>query len=102
MKLPAFWRWKEFNLGLIAFLRKLYYHKIMKEIAPGITIDPKIRFGKPVIKGTRVPVDLIVGKIAGGMTIDEVAKEYDLKREQILAALRYAAEIVKKENLIYV
>jgi len=74
----------------------------VKEIAPRITIDPKIRFGKPVIKGTRVPVDLIVGKIAGGMTIEEVAKEYDLKREDILAALRYAAEIVKKENLIYV
>ena len=74
----------------------------MKEIAPGIVIDPKIRFGKPVIKGTRVPVDLILGKIAGGMTIDEVAREYDLKKKQILAALRYAAQVIKKENLIYV
>jgi uncharacterized protein (DUF433 family) len=74
----------------------------MKEIAPGIVIDPKIRFGKPVIKGTRVPVDLILGKIAGGMTIDEVAKEYDLKKKQILDALRYAAQLIKKENLIYV
>ena len=74
----------------------------MKEIAPRIVIDPKVRFGKPVIKGTRVPVDLIVGKIAGGMTIEEVAKEYDLKREDILAALRYTAQIIKKENLIYV
>jgi len=74
----------------------------MKEIAPKIVIDPKIRFGKPVIKGTRVPVDLIVGKIAGGMTIEDVAKEYDLKREDILAVLRYAAQIIKKENLIYV
>ena len=60
----------------------------MKEIAPKIVIDPKIRFGKPVIKGTRVPVDLIIGKIAGGMTIEAVAKEYDLKRKDILAALR--------------
>jgi len=74
----------------------------MREVAPRIIIDPKIRFGKPVIKGTRVPVDLIVGKIAGGMTIEEIAKEYGLKREDILAALRYAAQIVKKENLIYV
>jgi len=74
----------------------------MKEIAPRIIIDPKIRFGKPVIKGTRVPVDLIIGKIAGGMTIEEVAKEYDLKREDILAALRYAAEVIRKENLVYV
>lgn len=74
----------------------------MKEIAPKIVVDPKIRFGKPVIKGTRVPVDLIIGKIAGGMTIEAVAKEYDLKRKDILAALRYAAQLVKKENLIYV
>ena len=74
----------------------------MKEIAPRIVIDPNIRFGKPVIKGTRVPVDLILGKIAGGMTIDEVAREYDLKKEDVLAALRYAAQIIKKESLIYV
>ena len=38
------------------------------EIAPRITVDEKIRFGKPVIKGTRVPIDLILGKLAGGMT----------------------------------
>ena len=73
----------------------------MKEIAPVITIDRKIRFGKPVIKGTRVPVDLIVGKIAGGMTVKEVADEYDLTKANIFAALRYAAEVVKKENLMY-
>lgn len=40
------------------------------EIAPRITIDEKIRFGKPVIKGTRVPVDLILGKLGGGMTYE--------------------------------
>ncbi|MDA8336149.1 MAG: DUF433 domain-containing protein [Peptococcaceae bacterium] len=38
----------------------------MKEIMPGITIDPGIRGGKPVLSGTRVPVDLILGKLAGG------------------------------------
>ena len=73
-----------------------------KEIAPRIVITPKVRFGKPVIKGTRVPVDLIVGKIAGGMTIEKVCKEYDLEKEDIFAALRYAAQLVKKETLIYV
>ena len=86
---------------MTAALEKLIIN-CMKEIAPGIVVDPKIRFGKPVIKGTRVPVDLILGKIAGGMTIDEVAKEYDLKKKQILDALRYAAQLIKKENLIYV
>lgn len=73
----------------------------MMEIAPGITIDPQVRFGKPVIKGTRVPVDLIVGKIAGGMAIAEVAKEYDLDEKDIFAALGYAAQVVKEENLVY-
>ena len=57
------------------------------------------RFGKPVIKGTRVPVDLVVGKLASGMTIEQVAEEYDLAREDVLAALRYAAEAVAGEQV---
>lgn len=57
----------------------------MREIIPRIVVDPRIRFGKPVIKGTRVPVDLIVGKIAGGMTVTEVVKEYKLKEGDVLA-----------------
>ena len=60
------------------------------EIFKGITIDPKVRFGKPTIAGTRTPVDLVVGKIATGMTIEEVMEEYDLTRVQVQAALRYA------------
>jgi uncharacterized protein (DUF433 family) len=62
------------------------------EIADRITMDEKVRFGKPVIKGTRVPVDLIIGKLAGGMTYEEVMAEYDLTRQDILAALDYAAK----------
>jgi len=38
------------------------------EIAPRINVHEEIRFGKPVISGTRIPVDLIIGKLAGGMT----------------------------------
>lgn len=62
------------------------------EIAHRITVDEKVRFGKPVIKGTRVPIDLIIGKLAGGMTYEEVISEHDLTREDILAALDYAAK----------
>ncbi len=69
------------------------------EIAPRITIDEKVRFGKPVIKGTRVPVDLIIGKLAGGMTYDEVMSEYDLTKEDILAALDYAAKHLSDEEV---
>ena len=63
------------------------------EIAPGITVDEKVRFGKPVIKGTRAPVDLVLGKLSGGMNYEEVTEEYEITREDILAVLRYAARI---------
>ena len=69
------------------------------EIAPRISIDEKVRFGKAVIKGTRVPVDLIIAKIAGGMTYEEVMSEYDLTREDILAALDYAAKHLSGEEV---
>jgi uncharacterized protein (DUF433 family) len=69
------------------------------KIAPRIVIDEKVRFGKPVIKGTRVPVDLIIGKLAGGMTYEEVMSEYDLTREDILAALDYAAKHLSDEEV---
>jgi len=63
-----------------------------------IIIDPKIQHGKPVIKGTRVPVVRIIGGLAGGMTIEEVMKEYDITEEDIRAALLYASEIIEKEE----
>ena len=69
------------------------------EIAPGITVDERIRFGKPVIKGTRVPVDVVLGKLSGGMTYEEVMEEYEIAKEDILAALSYAAELVAEEEI---
>ncbi len=69
------------------------------EIASRIIIDEKVRFGKPVIKGTRVPVDLILGKLAGGMTYEEVMTEYDLTRDDILAVLDYAAKHLSDEEV---
>jgi len=69
------------------------------EIAPRITIDDKTRFGRPVIKGTRVPVDLVLGKLAGGMTYDDVIAEYDLTREDILAALDYVSKLLAEEEI---
>lgn len=68
----------------------------MREIAPRIIIDPEIQGGKPVIKGTRIPVDLILGKIAGGIAFRELKNEYDLKRENILAAINYTTKVNKK------
>jgi uncharacterized protein (DUF433 family) len=71
----------------------------MAKVAQGITADAKVRFGKPVIEGTRIPVDLVIGKIAGGMTVDAVGKEYDLTKTQVLEALRYAADLVSQEEI---
>lgn len=69
------------------------------ELSPRIIVDSKVRFGRPIIAGTRVPVDVVVGKLAGGMTMEAVAAEYELTREDILAALAYAARSVAAEEI---
>lgn len=71
----------------------------MVQIAPRIVVDERVRFGRPVIEGTRVPVDLVLAKLAGGMTTEAVADEYGLTREDVLAALAYAAHTVAAEEV---
>ena len=71
----------------------------MTEIMNRISVDKRVAFGKPVIKGTRVPVELVLGQLAGGMTFEEVMKEYDLTREDILAAFKFAAQALNLCNL---
>lgn len=72
----------------------------MVEIAPRIVADPAIRFGKPVIRGTRVPVAMVLARLAGGMTMDSLIEEYELTTEDIHAALHYAAVLVAGEDLM--
>ena len=69
------------------------------QLAPRIVADPKVRFGKPVIEGTRVPVSLVLGKLGGGMTVDEVTAEYGLSLEDVRAALSYAAGVLDTEEV---
>lgn len=69
------------------------------EIAPRISVDENVRFGRPVISGTRVPVDLIVGKLAGGMKYVEIVQEYEITQEDILACLDYAAKAISAEEI---
>ena len=71
----------------------------MKEIAPGVMVDREVRFGKPVIKGTRVPVDLVIGKLAGGLSVEQVMEEYFLRREDVQNALAYAATLMNEEEI---
>ena len=63
-----------------------------------VVLDPEVQHGKPVIRGTRVPVARIVGGLAGGMSKDEVAAEYGITEDDVLAALAFAAGILEREQ----
>ncbi len=65
-----------------------------------IVIDPRILAGKPVIKGSRLAVDFIVELLAQGWTEAEILKNYPgLTREDILACLAYASELLRAEKV---
>jgi uncharacterized protein (DUF433 family) len=65
-----------------------------------ITVDPEILAGKPIIKGTRIPVELILDLLANGWTTEEILENYpQLKKEDIIAALKYAAQVLKEERV---
>jgi uncharacterized protein (DUF433 family) len=64
-----------------------------------ITVDPKVLSGKPFIKGTRIAVEFILELLANSWTVEDILKNYpQLKREDVAAALKYAAEILKEEK----
>lgn len=70
----------------------------MEELLERIAVDPNVLAGKPVIKGTRIPIYLIVELIASGMTMKDVLKEYpELKEDDVKAALLYASKLLEKE-----
>jgi len=67
-----------------------------------IEINPNIMFGKPVIKGTRLTVEPILRKLAGGMTAEEIITDHPhLKREDILAAQEFAADYLADEEIAF-
>jgi len=63
-----------------------------------IVIDPGICHGKPVIRGTRMPVSLVVGSLAGGMSFEQLRLEYDLTMEDIFATLKFVGELADQES----
>lgn len=66
-----------------------------------ISVAPGIMLGKPVIKGTRITVELILRKLSEGMTQSELLQAYPhLVDKHILAALAYSAEVIGKEELL--
>ena len=69
---------------------------------PFIEANPQILLGKPVVKGTRIPVELIVRKLGEGATMEELLDGYpNLTLETIRAALIYAADLIRNEEILY-
>ncbi|BCK52719.1 DUF433 domain-containing protein [Nocardia wallacei] len=66
-----------------------------------ITSDPDICHGKPVVRGLRYPVEMLLDLLAAGMSNDEILEDYpDLERDDLLAALEYAALVTARRTTI--
>jgi len=66
-----------------------------------IVVDPGIHHGDPCIKGTRVPVTIVVGSLADGLSFDDIRAAYpQIANEDIYAALAYAAEVMRQEIVL--
>ena len=65
-----------------------------------ITIDPAVLVGKPVVKGTRIAVELVVDLLGRGYTVQQVLQQYDhLTADDVQACLAYAAEVLQSEKV---
>ncbi len=72
-----------------------------RDLAKRIATDPKVMLGKPVIRGTRITVELILEKIAADIPIEEILRDYpQLTRADVLAAVAYAREALATDEMI--
>lgn len=71
------------------------------KITDRIEINPKVLHGKPHIAGTRVPVDIILGLLADGLTPEKIIEDHypHITKEDILACIRYAKQMVEEEEV---
>jgi uncharacterized protein (DUF433 family) len=65
-----------------------------------IEIDPKIMVGKPVIKGTRLPVHQILRLLSQGISTEEIMQDFDITKEDVLACLLYATEMLENTAIM--
>jgi len=66
-----------------------------------ITANPDVMLGKPTVKGTRITVELILRKITGGFTFDEIVEMYPhITKQDILASISYAASVLESEETL--
>lgn len=72
---------------------------MVKEIAERITSDPRIMVGKPVVTGTRTPVELVLAKLAANPDLDDFFLDYpELTVDDVKAVLAYASSLVPREQ----
>ena len=64
-----------------------------------IEINPDILVGKPVIKGTRISVEIILNKVSAGISWKKIQDELGIKKENIVAALKYAEKVIANEEI---
>jgi len=69
------------------------------EIAPRIVADPRVRFGNPTIKGTRVSVAVVLDELAAGSTVEDIVRQYGVTPGDVRAVLRYAANVMAEEDV---
>jgi uncharacterized protein (DUF433 family) len=73
----------------------------MSKLSRRIIVDPKVMVGKPVIRGTRIPVDAIIHRFSEGATFEDLLKEYpNISKQDIKAALEYAERLVRGEDIL--
>ena len=66
-----------------------------------IVANPSVMLGKPVVKGTRITVELVLERLAGGASVDDLLRSYPrLSREDVQDALRFAAQAVRMERVL--
>lgn len=87
---------KEYSLDTLLRIGELH----LEELLDRITINPRVMAGKPVIRGTRITVDIILELLAMGMKPEEIAEDYKISVEDVRAALLYAAKVLGREEIL--
>ena len=72
----------------------------MADLLERITIDPAIAHGKPVVRGLRYPVEMLLELLSSGITTEEILSDYeDLERDDLLAVFAYAAQLARVKRM---